>query len=220
MPTRSYVNTDYGASTKPVNVPDPVSAQDVSTRHFLLTQAATVAAMPAPVTSGSGIQTFTDVMGDIWIAANGVRNGNWYRARDVLHSRVYLNIATNLSTTPTLLTYDSASRDPYSLYNTTTGVFTSPVAALFLVTTVIKYTAQANNDYCIINFQVNGTTVANRSDVTAARQAAEQQSGFLTDRVYLNVGDTFRIVTQSNNALVITTGSISTFLDIDFAGQG
>lgn len=220
MPVPRYVNTDYKTTTRPVNVPDPVNPQDASTRHFLLTQAATLAAMPAPVTSGSGIQTFTDVLSDVWIAANGVNSGAWKRARDVLHSRVYINTATNITTTAALLTFGSVSRDPYALYNVSTGVFTAPVTALYVATVCIKYTTAAPGDYVTVNFQVNGTTVSTRTDVTAIKPPTPPQSAFLTDRCYMNAGDTFRIVAQANNTFAVTTGATNSFLDIDFFGQG
>jgi len=54
--------------------------------------------LPAPVTSGTTIQTYLDPTGDMWVAKNGVNNGNWGRARDVL--KCYAWPSANATITP------------------------------------------------------------------------------------------------------------------------
>jgi len=87
--------------------------------------------LPAPVTTGSTIQSYTDPLGDVWVAKNGVNGGNWKRARDVLYGGYYRAAAWNLTTTTAVMLYDTVQYDDYGLYNTSTGAITLPVAGVW-----------------------------------------------------------------------------------------
>jgi hypothetical protein len=95
--------------------PVPVTPANLATKSYV--DSWTPSLMPAPVTSGSGIQSFTDVMGDVWVAANGVNGGAWKRARDVLFSRVYRNAAFTFVSGLNNCSFDTVARDLYSLFS-------------------------------------------------------------------------------------------------------
>jgi hypothetical protein len=104
--------------------------------------------LPAPVTSGSGVQSYTDPMGDVWVAANGANGGAWRRARDVLFARYYrTNPYTMPNTAWLTVAMDFKQWDDYSLYNTSNGVGTFPIAGLWRVTMAFSAVATAVNQY-------------------------------------------------------------------------
>jgi hypothetical protein len=101
---------------------------------------------PPPVTSGSTIQSYTDPLGDVWVAKNGVNGGNWYRARDVLFSKMYRNAAWTMTvSTWTVFPYDTVNRDNYGLW-TATG-WSIPIPGLWQAscTAFATSTAAAQN---------------------------------------------------------------------------
>ena len=79
--------------------------------------------LPAPVTTGTTIQSFTDVMGEVWVAKNGVNGGAWARARAVLYCRCYRGAAYNTPAGNSTFVYDTAVDDVY-------GMFANPGIAL------------------------------------------------------------------------------------------
>jgi hypothetical protein len=88
--------------------------------------------LPAPVTSGTTIQTFQDVTGEWWIAKNGVYSGAWKRARAVLHACVGRAGAFTPPTAMTLFGWDTIITDTYGLYvGSPTYGFVVPVAGWY-----------------------------------------------------------------------------------------
>jgi hypothetical protein len=88
--------------------------------------------LPAPLTSGSGVQSYTDPYGDVWVAANGVFNGAWKRARDVLHAHLYRNAAYTPNTSEAFLSFDSG-RDLYGMYSAASSGWIAPIAGYYRV---------------------------------------------------------------------------------------
>jgi hypothetical protein len=109
-----------------VQSPAPVQPTDVANKSYV---DARTPNLPAPVTSGSGVQSFTDVLGDVWVAANGVSSGAWKRATNVLHGSYYRNAAWNAVTANALFTFDTLVADPYGLYSG--GIVTLPIAGIW-----------------------------------------------------------------------------------------
>jgi hypothetical protein len=87
--------------------------------------------LPAPVTTGTTIQTFQDVLGDWWVAKNGVNGGNWFRARDVLYARWGRTAAYTYPTSGVNVPFNNVSRDVYGLWSSTSNAFVTPVAGLW-----------------------------------------------------------------------------------------
>jgi hypothetical protein len=119
--------------------PIPVIPANWATKAYVDAKTAT---LPPPVLSGSGVQSFTDVLGDVWVAAVGVNGGNWRRARDVLHARVSRIAAlTTVAATATRLPFDTlaptvggVSGDPYGMATLGTSfAFTIPIAGYWRV---------------------------------------------------------------------------------------
>jgi len=73
--------------------PAPVNPGDYATKTYV---DARTTNLPAPVTSG-GFQSFTDTLGDVWVANNTIASGAWKRARDALHCRVYRTAPLSLN---------------------------------------------------------------------------------------------------------------------------
>jgi hypothetical protein len=76
--------------------------------------------LPPPVTSGSGIQNFTDEMtGEVWVAKVGVISGQWRKARDVLHGIAHRSAVTAMSTSTAgggaNVPYDTTDQDAYGM---------------------------------------------------------------------------------------------------------
>lgn len=89
--------------------------------------------LPAPVTTGTTVQTFTDSLGDLWVAKNGVNGGAWKRARDVLFASVYRNAALTYPTVQGALALDSVTLDRYGLWVPASNHFVLPASGLWRV---------------------------------------------------------------------------------------
>ena len=120
--------------------------------------------LPVPVTSGSTIQSYTDPLGDVWVAKNGVNSGNWSRARDVLFCRVYRNAPYTLSASPNgqQCPFDTAMRDVYGMF--TAPTITLPIAGLWHVGAVIELANTAANQ--VIGYYLGGTGFVIRSTIS------------------------------------------------------
>lgn len=85
--------------------------------------------LPAPVTSGTTVQSFTDVTGEVWVAKNGVASGVWKRAKDVLYAMVYR--ASAGSTGSGAFQFDTAYDDVYGMFTAASYGLTMPIAGLW-----------------------------------------------------------------------------------------
>lgn len=85
--------------------------------------------LPAPVTTGTTIQSFIDTNNELWVAKNGVKGGNWLKARDALHACVYRAAAYTPPTAISAFGADTVLHDAYGIWTgTPTNAFTLPVA--------------------------------------------------------------------------------------------
>jgi hypothetical protein len=136
-PTAVYPNFYLGSNSSGTN-PASSAVIDLLNLPPVPTQVpaySVVNNLPAPVTSGTTVQSFIDVLGDMWIAKNGVNSGNWYRARDVCRARIWrTNNFTPVGSAWTIFPYDTVTDDAYGLCTTGTGAyFAAPVAGRYMV---------------------------------------------------------------------------------------
>lgn len=124
--------------------PVPVQPADVANKSYV---DARTPNLPGPVTSGTTVQSFTDVLGDVWVALNGVSGGAWKRARDVLYAKAWRNAAYNSLGNVFPIMYDTIYRDPYGMYNLSTGYFTCPVAGLWEISSLNSCSATATGQF-------------------------------------------------------------------------
>jgi len=105
--------------------------------------------LPDPVTSGSGIQSWTDNRGEVWVAKVGVRSGNWYRAREVIKSAVYRSAAFNTSTAGSFFTYgwDVLRNDTYGIQTPNVYTFSAPVSGWYRFSAWFGVAANAANQW-------------------------------------------------------------------------
>jgi hypothetical protein len=113
------------ANTPTITPPEGLLWIDTSTNPII-----TTVQLPPPVTTGSTIQTYTDANGDIWVAKNGVRSGNWYRARDVLYARLSRGAVYTFPTAATNMAWDQFD-DPYGIWTQASQQMTIPLAGLW-----------------------------------------------------------------------------------------
>jgi hypothetical protein len=123
--------------------------------------------LPAPVTTGSTIQSFTDVLGDVWVAKNGVSGGAWARARAVLYCRCYRGAAYNTPAINATFVYDTAVDDVYGLF-ASPGI-NLPIPGYWMAGATIEIVPTAVSDTCA--FYLNLGTNSLRSGSAAATSA-------------------------------------------------
>lgn len=175
---------------------------------------------PAPLTSGTTIQSFTDPLGDVWVAKNGVNSGNWFRARDVLYCNVYRVQPFTLATSANPpLPMDTVVRDAYGMFNTTNGSVNCPVAGLYRAQGQWRATStgqQSGNAFITLN-NVNilafGSTLPSVTGLTMCAQAASYAFVNAGDQLYLNQNCTAALACAVNTLW-------ATFLQVKYEGTG
>jgi hypothetical protein len=104
-----------GATASPV----PLFPADLATKAYVDSRTPN---LPGVITSGSGLQSYTDPTGEVFVAQNGIAGGAWKRARDVLYCHVNLSTALAGNTGQVALNFDTASRDVYGMWNGSNGI--------------------------------------------------------------------------------------------------
>jgi hypothetical protein len=158
--------------------------------------------LPAPITSGSGVQSYTDPMGDVWVAANGVNGGAWKRARDALFCE-YNRVAAFTFTGGAWINfgYDTRNVDNYSMYNSSTGIITLPVTGIWRFTQGIAGSATATGQYVQVGmWSSDGSTYLYRQSVGWASAASTVTAEMVFERLFTG-GTQFMTRVASNAAL-------------------
>jgi hypothetical protein len=111
--------------------------------------------LPNPIVSGSGIQGYTDVNGEVWVAANGVNGGNWSKAREALHAVVGRAAAFTCPTGVTTFGWDTIVHDTYGMFSGGPNYgFNIPVAGSYRL--FAQYAAGCQSaQYCGIRHYYN-----------------------------------------------------------------
>lgn len=177
--------------------------------------------LPAPVTSGSGVQSYTDPIGDVWVAANGVNSGAWRRAREVLHVKYWRSAAFTLTGGAWVsLNMDTLVFDDYSLYSTGTGLFTPPIPGMWQLFMSAGATPTASGQY--VQPGIWGTNIASticqtlvHSSLTTVLIVPAQATRRVTA-----LPDTYYCRVASSSALPIYATSATTFFEAHYLGTG
>jgi hypothetical protein len=165
--------------------------------------------MPPPVTTGTAIQTFTDPLGDIWIAKNGVNGGNWKRARDAISCRAGLaafTLSGSLNQLPLLI---PAAVDPYG-FMTGSG-FIVPITGRYQISSTVQIAGVPTNNAPGFRILRNGTDVSAAISVFQASASAQNVGTNMSEIVALNAGDTIRpgIGNVSGGTIASGTGALT-----------
>jgi hypothetical protein len=178
--------------------------------------------LPAPIISGTGIQSYTDPMGDVWVAANGVNAGAWKRARDVLNTRVYRAAAWSISGSGFTAVFDTAQNDPYGLHNLSNGQFIVPVPGWYLLSTHQQGGAapSAGNTYLSQAFLRNGTAIMTGNQSTYTGTGGNWPSLSSTHGYLLSQGDAVTVQVGGNITMTLATGTGGAWFDVHYLGTG
>jgi len=174
--------------------------------------------LPTPVTTGTTVQSFTAPDGEVWVAANGVNSGAWKKARDVFHCLYSRAAAFNTTSTAAVLACDTRNRDDYTLYNSSTGVFTAPVAGWWQM--VFSSGASATAVGQLVNVLIQDSGGITVAQFNASAGGAGIVTGVAYLNRFLNVNDTFKTVVASSVTLTGRTSYDTTRLTIDYLGTG
>jgi len=205
----------YGAAPAPT----PVLASDLAPKAYV---DARTPNLPAPVTSGTTIQSYTAPDGTVYVAKNGVSGGNWYKARDVLFAKWGRNAAYTTATGTTLFPFDASLRDAYGLYVTANNWMVAPVAGLYDVRSELTVTATATGQAAEIRLYTgsNGTIV----QVARAHSSFANAFSVLVEAIVpMNAGDNLNMSCFTSVALAASVGlwtNYGSWTYIDFAYRG
>jgi len=171
----------------------------------------------APVTSGTAVQYFTDVYGEVWIAKNGVQGGNWIRARDTLHAICTRNAAFNWSTSNTALPFDTATKDVWGMF--ASNGFTIPVPGWYRACMWVWDGGSSTVPlYSQMQITQNGTAVSSDNNFASSAVSHENRA---TALMYCQQADKIAAVGYCNIANVAWhTGYASNRLEISYQGSG
>jgi hypothetical protein len=178
-------------------------------------------AIPAPVSSGATIVSFTDVNGDIWVAKNGVNGGAYRRARDVLVSVLFRSAAFSTTTTALALGFDTVLTDDYGIGTGSPTVWTAPVAGFYKVKSNLAAFSSAVGESLSVAVQKGAQILTNN----------QTQSGNATDRFDADVemltkcaaGDQLRVLISSSatlSGIPAGLGAAPTIATVQYEGTG
>jgi hypothetical protein len=179
--------------------------------------------LPAPVTSGTGVQSFVAPDGEVWVAANGVYAGAWKKARDVLHARYYRTAAFNILAAAALLVFDTVdplAGDPYGIGSA--GYLTAPVAGLYRISGQTYWGTLASIQYASFICYVNGGATSHNMGQAIAPASAGlgQRMPFDSGVHRLNAGDTMSAWVSGSSTLSGSPSQNTTWISIDYVGTG
>jgi hypothetical protein len=172
--------------------------------------------LPPPVTSGTTIQNFTDIWGDVWIAKNGVNGGNWRRAHDVLYARWFRNTAVNASTTVVILTMDTMAKDDYGLFASPS--FVAPVAGWYNFTFQLAISGTASTQWCSARWYYTGVSLVGIMRIHGG--ATNVFTALCLMQYYMNAGDTMTPYSEASASLAVTVGNHETYATMEYRGTG
>jgi hypothetical protein len=194
----------------------PIAPANYATQSYVDTHN-----VPPPVTSGSGVQSFTDAQGMVWVAANGVNAGAWKLAKDVLHARYYRNAALTLSAGAwKSVPMDTRDFDDYGLYTTSTGYFLPPLAGMWQLVLCVTAAATATAQW--LQPGIVGTTSSYTAQGLYHASGAYSVTGYaqVTRRLPSAGSENFYASVACSTALALGTGTTVTWFEMHYLGTG
>jgi hypothetical protein len=175
--------------------------------------------LPPPVTSGTTVQSFTDVWGDVWIAKNGVYGGAWKRARDTLYGKWYRSAALTVGAYGPLQ-LDATTRDPYSMFfNVAQGAAAVPIAGVYDMLLQISATATATGQWVQPRIFINSELMAVSQSYASSANAF---SSVVSQQFACNAGDVLQFFINISASLAIGVGAPGywTYATVEYYGTG
>jgi hypothetical protein len=207
-----------GAPASPV----PIAPTDLLTKAYVDSR---TPALPGQILTGSGIQSFTDALGDVWVASNGVNNGNWVRARDALHARWYRAAAWTVTGSIAAVALDTPNFDKYSLW--ANNLYTVPVSGLYLIYAGYAISAIAAGYFTNLMIRYGGPagTAGTRIQQQQSTSSGTATGTYIFSEItwQANAGDQFWMEAYSTSGglpYTGTTGPSMTYFGIDYLGTG
>jgi len=200
--------------------PVPVAPANLATKSYV--DAWTPSLMPAPVTSGSGLQTFTDALGDLWVAQNGIAGGAWKRARDVLHARMYRNNPISLNGgTLVSIPMDTVYRDAWGMNDGTGIAFL--VTGSFMITMQLAFTVTAASQFILPRCYVGQP--GSEQQIAVCQNYSSTTTGTISAGLAFNhvvTAAASHVVVQATGSgtQAITVGILWSYLGVDYLGTG
>ena len=182
--------------------------------------------LPAPVGTGTTIQSYTDPAGQVWVAKNGVNGGAWRKAQDVLTARVFQTATVSCATVAAIWPFDTVTHDAYGLWVPASHYFVAPVAGVYALTGSVLYAqtavAQQVQTYFTKNF---GGTPTPQVQLAYARAVAwtATPAGIgvpMADEELLAAGDNVATVTSNSVALSVWSGTHDCYMTFSYRGTG
>jgi hypothetical protein len=175
--------------------------------------------LPQPLTTGSTIQSFTDLLGDVWVAKNGVNGGAWARARDALHCKLYRNAAWTSATSLTAVAMDTALFDAYGMRAADNIGLSLPVAGMYRIAYTASLTSTASGQWISINVVQNATGVSGANNTNAQASGGDLQATG-SDIVRASAGDELKMNVAGLGTYTGGTGPLNTSLSASYVGTG
>jgi len=110
--------------------------------------------------------------------------------------------------------FEDLVKDTHSVYNTTTGVYTVPVAGWYNIESAIQIVSLPNNAWAYLGVKVDGALHTRGSVVRNGIGSSDDFGVDVTTTIHLNVGQTIEISYNSSNTLSLDTGVGSNHLSI------
>lgn len=174
-----------------------------------------IIAWPPIVTTGSTLQIFGDPNGDTWIAKNGVKGGNWYRATNVLHSEWYKAGAFTVGAIVNI-NMDTMVKDDYGLWNATTQGWVAPIPGWYDFTIGVAATATATGQWILNRPAKNGASY----HYSMGSSAGTYLGAVCAFTTYLNAGDTMVPAVNASTNLTGAPGPGWTWGTCEYRGTG
>jgi len=173
--------------------------------------------LPAPVTTGSTIQTFTDAAGVIWVAKNGVNSGNWKQARDAIHARMYRGTAYTLPTGATAAPLDTVDYDAYGLWSAGSSGYVVPLAGIYSVDGRFQANNPASGNWVGLSFYKNSVAALGGTQMT---MQTTWPNPTVAGTIKCVVNDTIQMAVNSSPALAAQAGIDAFYFAIHYLGTG